>query len=201
LSEVKKITRPETPSSTLPRGMDLLIKKYFDDHRAKNKLPPELEGKVRGKLISGEIIKKWRTTNKNSEPYFYDKNLNAILFGGLDECLVDGQYYIPADYKTYGFNLKENSTSFYQTQLDCYTLLLEANGFKHLNLAYLIYYLLQNVKKGGNVKFQIEVKEIKTDPQRAKKIFTQAVTTLRGPKPHPHNNCKFCAWAKNYFTI
>lgn len=135
LHMVKKIHRPKEPSSTLPRGMDSLIKRYFDEYRALDKLPPELEGKVQGKLLSDQkLLNEWRKINQNSSPRFFDKKLNAYLFGGLDECFVDGDYYIPADYKTRGFGLKDYSLSYYQTQLDCYTFLLEAEGYKHLFL-------------------------------------------------------------------
>jgi hypothetical protein len=200
LSEVEKIHRPEGISSTLPRGMDLLIKRYFDKYRALGKLPPEIEGKLRGRLIGQEILNKWRTTNKNSEPSYYDEKLDAVLFGGLDECLIEDEYYIPADYKTYGFELKENSHSFYQSQLDAYTLMLEANGYKHLNLAYLIYYIPQEIKEDGVVQFKIEVVEVKTEPERARKIFESAVALLRGSKPNSHSECEYCSWAEEYLN-
>ncbi|GIW65536.1 MAG: hypothetical protein KatS3mg094_055 [Candidatus Parcubacteria bacterium] len=199
LSEVEKVHRPEGISSTLPRGMDLLIKKYFDKYRALGKLPPEIEGKVRGKLINESILKKWRTTHKYSEPFYYNERLDAVLFGGLDECLVDDEYYIPTDYKTYGFELKENSHSFHQLQLDAYTLMLQANGYKHLNLAYLIYYIPQEIKENGVIKFKVEVVEVKTNPENAKMIFESAINLLRGPKPKSHSECEYCSWTNEFF--
>lgn len=202
LSEVKGIHRPEIPSSTLPRGMDKLIKEYFDRYRQKNLLPPEIEGKVRGKLISDQfLLGQWRSNFKDTHPRYFDKNLNAVLFGALDECLVDGQYYIPVDYKTRGFDLKADSLSYYQTQLDCYTLLLEAEGLKHLFFGYLIYYIPLQVKEDGIVKFKIEVKKLETNPQRAKKTFEEAVKLLRGPKPSFHSDCKFCCWGNDFLNL
>ncbi len=199
LQEIKGIYRPEGPKSTLPSGMDLLIKKYFDKYRFLNKLPPEIEGNVQGGLISDQkILNQWRSTYKNSQPQYFDQEFNAVLFGALDECLVDGDYYIPVDYKTRGFNLKEDSLSYYQTQLDCYTLLLEANGYKHLSFGYLIYYIPETVKENGLVKFKIEVYKIETDPKRAIEIFRQAVKLLRQPAPKPNSSCQFCSWG-NYF--
>ncbi|GAH40896.1 unnamed protein product, partial [marine sediment metagenome] len=32
--------------------MDLVIKKYFDKYRLNNELPPEVQGKVTGKLFA-----------------------------------------------------------------------------------------------------------------------------------------------------
>lgn len=200
LDVVEGVRRPEGPSSTLPRGMDLLIKRYFDKYRALDQLPPEIEGKVKGKLVKGHILREWRKTYKEIEPYYYDEKLNAVLYGGLDECFVEGEYYIPADYKTYGFNLKENSSSFYQLQLDTYIFLLEASGYKHLNLAYLIYYIPKEIKNEGVVQFKIEVVEIKTNPENAKRIFESAVNLLRGPRPKAHVKCQYCSWASYHIN-
>lgn len=202
LSVIKKIPRPETPTSTLPRGMDDLIKKYFDRYRKLGKLPPEIEGKVQGKLLPDQkLLNEWRKISKNSQPHFFDKNLNACLFGGLDECFLDGNYYIPVDYKTRGFNLKENSLSYYQTQLDCYTFLLEANGYKHLSFGYLIYYIPTEVKEKGQVKFSVEPYKIETNSQRGYQIFKEAVECLKGPKPQAHRDCKFCSWRNDFENL
>jgi len=202
LSEVKKIHRPEGPQSTLPRGMDLLIKKYFDKYREQDKLPPEIDGKVQGKLISdSNLLKQWRSNFRNSEPKYFDKELNAVLFGALDECLIDGEYYIPVDYKTRGFDLKPDSLSYYQTQLDCYTLLIEANGLKHLSFGYLIYYIPEEVGENGIVKFKIEPRKMETNTKRAKEIFREAVQLINGPQPKSHSNCKFCSWGDDFSNL
>ena len=201
LHMVKGIRRPETPGSTLPRGMDDLIKVYFDKYRKLGKLPPEIEGKVKGMLLPDQdLLNEWRKTSKNSSPRFFDKKLNAYLFGGLDECFVEGDYYIPVDYKTRGYDLKENSTSFFQTQLDTYTFLLEAEGFKTLKFAYLIYYIPYEVKEKGETSFRVEVHKIETDPARAYKIFKQAAACLRATIPKAHPKCKFCRWGEKVYT-
>jgi hypothetical protein len=208
LQEVKGIHRPEGPKSTLPSGMDLLIKKYFDKYRAMGKMPPEIEGKVQGKLLADQdLLKKWRFWGTGLK--FEDKKLNAVLYGALDECFVEsdsssdsGQvFYIPVDYKTRGFALKEDSFSYYQTQLDCYTLLLESAGYKHLSFGYLIYYIPEIVEENGIVKFRIDLQKIETDPQRGYKIFSQAVECLRGPQPLSHSECKFCSWGNDFVNF
>lgn len=202
LHMVKGIHRPEGPSSTLPRGMDNLIKKYFDRYRELRKLPPEIEGKVEGELLPDQnLLNEWRKITKNSSPRFFDKELNACLFGGLDECFVEKDYFIPVDYKTRGYDLKEDSLSYYQTQLDCYTLLLKAEGYKASSFGYLIYYIPIEVKENGATDFRVEVHKIKTDPQRGYEIFKQAVECLRGPKPPSHSQCKFCSWGNDFINF
>jgi len=186
--------------SSLPSGMDLLIKDYFDKYRAKGELPPGLRGKVEGKLLDNqELLNRWR--NRGGGLYYKDKELDAVLLGLLDECFVDNGFYIPVDYKTRGFALKEDSEKYYQNQLNCYTLLLEENGFKHLSFGYLIFYIPKEIREDGIVKFSIEPIKVKTDPQEARKVFHEAVELLRGPVPASHSECEFCSWSNNWLSF
>uniref|UniRef100_A0A7V5Y0B5 PD-(D/E)XK endonuclease-like domain-containing protein n=1 Tax=candidate division WOR-3 bacterium TaxID=2052148 RepID=A0A7V5Y0B5_UNCW3 len=198
LAEKEKIERPRGPTATLPQSMDKLIKNYFDYYRGRGELPPEIAGKIKGKLIAQEILDDWRKNSKNSKPRYFNKEANAFLFGALDECLiVDDKYYIPVDYKTYGYNLKENSFAHYQLQLDCYTLMLEGEGLTHLNIAYLIYYIPEKIEENNLIRFKIEIREVKTNPEKAKDIFLKAIEILRNPNPPaPSPECKFCHWRK-----
>lgn len=193
LQEIKKIKRPEGPTSTLPRGMDYLIKDYFDKFRAISKLPPEIEKNTKGLPMSNQkLLNLWR--NWRSGLRYYDKEINAELGGALDECFTFGEHYIPVDYKTRGFALKPDSLSYYQTQLDCYTMLLEKNGCKHLSFGYLIYYIPQKIENNGMVKFSVEAKEMITDPKRAYQVFKSAVALLRETEPKLNKQCGFCNW-------
>ena len=202
LEEVKEIHRPKGPFSSLPSGMDLLIKKYFDKYRVKEEMPPEIEGKVQGKLLQDQsLLGQWRKPYKDTHPQCFDKEDKAVLFGALDECFIDGEFYIPVDYKTRGFGLKEDSLSYYQTQLDCYTLMLEAEGYKHLSFGYLIYYIPEEVKEQGMVKFSVEAKKLTTSPKRGREIFRRAVKLLRGAKPASHSGCKFCSWGNDFINF
>jgi len=200
LQEVKGIHRPETPSSTLPRGMDLLIKNYFDEWREQGKLPPEIEGKVEGiPLADTELLKKWRYWKTG--PKYVDEKNRFILQGALDECFVEGNYFIPVDYKTRGFDLKEDSLKYYQLQLDCYTLMLEAEGYKTKRFAYLVYYIPQKIYSDGNVKFSVEVYRVTTNPENALKVAREATNLLRGFPPLSHSKCKFCSWGNEFLKL
>lgn len=196
--EIKGIHRPEGIFPSLPGGMDGVIKKYFDIYREKGELPPELRKDLNGKLLPDKaLMTKWR--NWRTGLKYEDRDYNAILYGALDDCLIDPSgAYVPLDYKTRGYDLKEDSHEFYQTQLDCYTLMLGANGFEHKSLAYLIYYIPESVRENGEVKFKVQVKEVKTDPQRALDVLHQAVELLRGPQPQLHTTCKYCSWGNDF---
>lgn len=192
LENIKGIFRPDGAFPSLPSGMDLAIKAYFDRFRKEGKLPPEMEGKVVGKLLGDEgLITKMRDWKTFS---FEDRKMGVIFRGALDECLVHENSYIPVDFKTRGFELDEASVSRYQNQLDCYALLLDKNGFKQPGFAYLVYYIVKEVGENGTVKFDIRVVKIDTDSQRAMGLLRKAVEVLNGPMPEPSDECDFCKW-------
>ncbi len=176
--------------------MDLVIKKYFDNFRGF--LPPEIDRKVEGKLIPDlELMNRWRNWRTGLE--YADKKLDAVLFGALDECLIDEDgYYIPLDYKTKGSAPKEgDSEKYYQTQLDTYAFLLNENGYKTKNFAYLVYYFPKEVKENGVVNFEVTPIKVMTDLKRAKKTFEDSVLLLQGPIPTRHSLCEYCLWLGN----
>ena len=189
----KKVYRPRGIFPSLPGGMDRIFKEYFDKYRGS--LPPELVGKVDGKLVEDlELMEKWR--NWRTGPQYQDEKLGAVLFGALDDCLVDDQgKYIVLDYKTRGSApRKGQSEKYYQTQLDTYSLMLDSNGYKAGDFGYLIYYYPKQVLKEGVIEFNIKIVKVGTDIDRAKKTFTEAVELLKGPVPKKHSSCEHCNW-------
>lgn len=193
LEKREKIRRPRGIFPSLPGGMDLAIKAYFDGYRAKGELPPELRGRVRGKLFEDmKLLDVWRSW-KLTDLHHADSSLNAVLSGALDDCLVDDGLHIPLDYKTRGFELKEDSTGYYQTQLDSYCLILESSGFGTAGIAYLVYYWPKEVGENGMVRFHVQPMEVKTDSAAAKRLFEDAVNLLRFDiPPNPSAECEYC---------
>lgn len=188
----KNIHSPRGIFPSLPSGMDAVIKRYYDTYREKGALPPEIEGKVDGKLFKDSLLKKWRSNWEGLK--YFDKQLNVELKGILDDCLVDGDIFIPLDYKTRGFELKEDSTSYYQHQLDIYCYLLSKNGYKVANHAYLIYYYPRLVKENGVVDFEVLPKRVETSIENAEKTVKDAMACLRGSEPQRHTECEYCSW-------
>ncbi len=191
----EKVQRPRGIFPSLPGGMDLVIKKYFDHYRGD--LPPEIEGKVIGKLLPDlALMEKWRNWRTGLE--YSDKDLDATLFEALDDCLVDGDFYIPLDYKTKGSAPKDgDSEKYYQTQLDAYSFLLNSNGYKTRNFAHLVYYYPDEVTKNGIVRFNVTPIKVGTDLKRAEKTFRDAVGLLKSSIPKNHTGCEYCSWASD----
>jgi len=201
LEQVQGIHRPRGIFPSLPGGMDNLIKKYFDKYRLQGKLPPEIDGKVDGVLLADlELLNKWRSWRTGL--VYKDVETGAILSGALDDLLVNPgkQVYMPFDYKTRGYDLKEDSSSFYQNQLNCYSLMLEANGMKSAGFGYLCYYIPKDVAEGGQVRFEITVKKMDVNPESAKKVFENALELLKNPMPKSHSVCEYCSWGNDFIT-
>lgn len=188
----RKVSRPRGIFPSLPGGMDIVIKEYFDAYRGK--LPPELEGKIKGKLMPDlALLEKWRNWRTGLE--YYDKGLGAVLFGALDDCLIEGGLYIPLDYKTKGSAPGDgDGEKYYQTQLDAYALMLSANGYKTADFAYLVYYYPAKVGENGAVKFDIKPCKVGVNIERVKKLFAEAVGALAGAIPKAAHACEYCAW-------
>jgi len=192
LEKNRAIKRPRGIFPSLPGGMDVVIKKYFDSYRLKDKLPPEIEGMVTGKLFPDIImLEKWRSW-KNTNLCYEDKSIAVCLSGALDDCLIENNLYIPLDYKTRGYELREDPGKYYQIQLDCYCLMLKASGYEIMDIAYLLYYWPLKVSEDGVVKFHVELIKIRTNIESAKKIVKDAAFLLYSPMPEPSPDCEYC---------
>lgn len=187
----KNHRRPAGIFPSLPGGMDLVIKDYFDKYRGS--LPPEIVGKVRGVLYSDQekmdLWRNWRTSLKLTMD-------GSLLFGAFDDVLVDNGLFIPLDYKTRGSEPKEGTNDFYEHQLDLYGLLMDSNGYKTCGEAYLVYYFPKEVLKNGVVRFEVVPKKVGIDIKRGEKLFKDAVELLNGPEPKSHLECEYCNYLK-----
>lgn len=181
----KGIKRPSGIFPSLPGGMDGILKVYFDEYRGTDKLPPIIEGRLEGKLL-----------NPLPKSLFYkDDESQAVLWGKLDDALdLGGGKYAPLDHKTRGYPPKEEILPAYQLQMDVYDLLMEENQLPTKHLAYLVYYYPTPGQLHNNFPFEVVIKPVNTDPQRARKVFEDAVKLLRSKMPTSSKTCGYCAW-------
>ncbi len=182
----KGIKRPGPPVATITSGLDKVIKEYFNQFRKKNILPPFLAGKLPGKLMTN--------LPKNGWFEFVDEKCDAKLGGYMDECIeLEENLYAVLDHKTRG-TAPESVHKAYQLQMDVYTFLLEKNNFPTQKKAYLVYYIPQKIISSGDFQFEAVIKEIATNPQRAKDVFYKAIELLKGFLPSINQDCGFCQW-------
>lgn len=174
----KGIKRPDTPVATIANGLDRVIKNYMNKYRPN--IPPWLKGKVPGKLI--EFLPKTLTHEYKG----------ILLKGMLDECLVmeDG-IHAALDHKTKGFEVKEVHHA-HQLQMDAYTYLLEKNGHPTGNTAFLVHYIPTFGELHNGIPFKLDIRKLKTNPERIPKLLDEIIETLDGKMPAPAKDCNYC---------
>ncbi|RMD66965.1 hypothetical protein D6817_02875 [Candidatus Pacearchaeota archaeon] len=183
--------RPEGIFSSLPAGMDRILKRHFDNFRDNNLLPPELqkEKECRGMSLfpDKELLTKWRNNRQGLSWQDSDGN---ILRGAIDNLLVHKNKLVVLDYKTRGYELKENTHEHYQLQLDVYNFLLRKNGYPTENFAFLLFYVPSEVRSDGAVVFKTTLKKMQVDARRAEKVWQAALRFLAGECPR--EVCEWC---------
>ena len=102
--------RPTYGFPTLPGGIDKILKKYYDEFRTQNLLPPEISTHPKYKTLKPFYNQtklteyrrsRWRKAKIEEQGLVYkDENLRSILHGGIDELLetADGKLVV-LDYK------------------------------------------------------------------------------------------------------
>lgn len=191
LEQNKIWKRPFGIFPSLPSGMDRILKKHFDSFRDKGKLPPELKENKECEGMSlfsdKELLNIWRDSRQGLR---YIDGEGNLLFGAIDNILVKDNKLIVLDYKTRGYELKDNTHEHYQDQLDIYTLLLKKNNHQTEDFGFLLFYIPNKVLETGEVLFDTKLVKMKVYPYNAEKIFDIAIKLLKGSCPE--NRCEWC---------
>lgn len=198
LDKKQAIRRPQPYPYALNMAVDHLLKKEFDIYRSKDELHPLLkENNIQAKLFSNQqLLNQWRSNFSGIR--YYDKELDATLFGAVDDVLeFPDNKLAPLDYKSTGSSAA-NVYDRFQLQMDIYTYLLEKNGFVTPKKGYLAFYIVE--KENGfkdRLPFKKELQEIDTDPEDIPELFKEAVAIIRRPAMPPHSeDCKYGQWLK-----
>lgn len=183
--------RPIGIFPSLPSGMDRILKKHFDIFRDKGELPPELKENEECKgmsLFSDKgLLDSWRDRKIGLK---FADNEGNILIGMIDNVLVKDSKLVVLDYKTRGYELKDNSHEYYQDQLDIYTLLLKKNNHETEDFGFLLFYIPNKVLETGEVLFDTKLVKMKVYPFNAQKLFDIAIKLLKGKCPE--DRCEWC---------
>jgi len=202
LEKVKHIPRPSCVFPSLPSGVDRVLKRYFDEHRAKGTLPEGLKGKFHGRLY-GDIknLKVWRNSMRGLR--FRDEETGIMLIGAIDDLFVtNNNLYAPIDFKTRGFPRNENTHKFYRLQMDLYSFLLKKNALPPADFAILIFYhpvSIGDMHENNNkcsITFCYDTVKLPTNYHEGEKIFMEAIDCLFGDEPEPSEECRWCKWVE-----
>jgi CRISPR/Cas system-associated exonuclease Cas4 (RecB family) len=197
------VKRPPPYPYALNSAVDALLKDEFDTYRAKNLPHPMLkDNNINARLFPNQnLLNQWR--NNFAGIRFFDPDLQATLFGAVDDVLeFEDKKIAPLDYKSTG-STAANVYDRFQLQLDTYTFLMEKNGFKTPRKGYLAFYIVD--KSRGfidRLPFRKEMVQIDTNPSDIYEIFKDAVNCLKQSSPPPHSSdCRFGAWLKGAKTF
>lgn len=182
------LKRPERPVATIASGLDRVIKEYFDRYRDQGVLPPLVAGKLPGRLApAGPRRLTWR-----------DETNKLVITGILDEVLeLPDQVMAPLDHKTRG-RATDDIHPAYQTQLDAYTLLLQGQGLRTAGVGFLAYYIPQPGVLHDGFPFAVDVKEVRTSPERAAELAKRGAALIRQTAaPPPTPTCAFCRYLQD----
>ena len=193
LSVNKKIERPKAPFPSLPSGMDLAIKRYFDSYRAKKSLPPELK-ELDVRLYDCPQFKTWRNNRIGIQ---WKDHSGHVLRGAIDDLLVTPEKkLVVLDYKTRGFKVKEDTTQYYEFQLNTYKFLLESTGLSVENYGYLLFFYPDKISLRGTFSFHRDLRNVPLNTQGIQDTFVQALTVLALEcPPRASQKCEYCSWS------
>ena len=188
--------RPRGIFPSLPDGMDNVFKKYFDDYRSRGEMPPEIEGKIDGTLFTDvRQLSKWRDFN------FGRGGISALvpeyemtLSGAIDDLVVapDGRF-VPFDFKTRGYPLKDDTHEHYRTQLDLYGLLFERNSMPVAGYGYLLFFWPASYDM-GSAHFNTQLIKMDVSPSRGLSALERVRAIAGGEKPPAHATCEYCLY-------
>jgi CRISPR/Cas system-associated exonuclease Cas4 (RecB family) len=187
------VKRPPPYAYALNSAVDDLLKEEFDTYRFKNLPHPLLlDHGIKAHLFSNQkLLNQWR--NNLAGIRYFDEELQATLFGALDDVLeFDDGKIAPLDYKSTS-STAEKVYDRFQLQLDTYTFLMEKNGYQVARKGYLAFYIVDK-NKGfiDRLPFRKEIIEIDTNPLDIYEIFKDAVVVLKKETPPEHSSdCQF----------
>lgn len=195
LNKHKVWSRPDSPFPQLPNGMDRVLKAHFDKFMKRGELPPEIKEHDHTKALklfdNEELLTTWRSNFKGIR---YEDEQGNILFGAVDNILVNGSKLIILDYKTKGHPIKDEGEACnpYQNQIDFYNFLLRKNGYETENYAFLLFYYPDRVLETGEVVFNTLLAKRQINVKNAETLFNKAINLLQSECPS-----KTCEWCEN----
>ena len=167
--------------------VDRLIQKETSNYAGKGKpvwVLPGLEGMI------SQGSKRFKTQGDN-----------WAMHGIVDDLIVDKNGLITiVDFKTATVYSQQKAEKYYQLQLDCYKLLLEANNLRVSDTAYLIFTIPQSFSgvsrtNNFNMNFKVAPVPLSVDVHRARDAIERALKICALKEAPPANlACEFCRY-------
>lgn len=216
LESHKIVERPRGIFSSLPNAIDLILKNWIDSFRGS--IPPILETKIIGSILYDDIaaLKRWRNWRSGLK---FEIEPGFEFIGAIDDVLIDStKKIIPLDFKTTGKEPDSGyGAKYYKTQLECYALMFQKNGYEinEAGKGKLIFLYpksfstrVQSATSEGVVSRLLElgiectVQDIDLNLDAAEENIKRAVSILKSTKvPDSNPECQFCNYGNSITNI
>lgn len=196
------ISRPSLPAFSLNNAVDTLLKKEFDEHRARGSAHPLMMAYgIDAVPYNHERLDEWRSSLTAGVKYL-DEETNLLIRGGVDDVWINrgGELHV-VDYKATSKNgpvsIEGQYQKGYKRQVEIYQWLFEKNGFKVSDTAYFVYCNGRADKNAfdGKLEFDVEVIPYKGDTSWIPDTLKKIKETLIGDFiPMASQDCEYCAY-------
>lgn len=196
------VGRPAGFPFNLNSAVDELLKREFDDYRAKGKTHPLMaEAGINAVPHTHPELETWRSNFKGVRTLHERTNLE--LFGAIDDLWrdLDSDELIVADYKSTSkateVTIDEPWQISYKRQLEFYQWLLRAQGYKVSRRGWFVYCNGRRDLPAFNrrIEFTIRLLPYDGDDSWVDETLMAIHTVLTAPKPpKQREGCEYCSY-------
>ncbi|NUM87561.1 MAG: PD-(D/E)XK nuclease family protein [Bdellovibrionales bacterium] len=204
------IPRPSTPPFTLNSAVDSLLKKEFDQYRARQEAHPLFqEVGLEAIPFAHPQMDHWRDALRGGIEHTLE-DIGITLSGGVDDVWAkpDGDLLL-VDYKA---TAKDSPVSAldsewheaYKRQIEIYQWLFRRNGFRVSPTAYFLYCTARvgAPRFDRHLEFDLRLIPHRGDDSWVEDALRRAHACLSSDTPPPHNGqCEYCLYALEMRTV
>ena len=190
-------------------AVDELLKKEFDQYRAKGKPHPYMKSVDRNLIpYQHEMLNEWRENFKGVQ-YLHEET-NFLLTGAVDDLWfdLDSEEVVVVDYKATSKNsdvtIDADWQQGYRRQMDFYQWLLRKNNLKVSDIGYFVYCNgdKQQPVFDNKVHFDVSVLEYKGDDSWIEGILVEIKKLLdQNSVPDYTEKCDYCNYIKDTESV
>lgn len=197
------VAKPDTPSFQLNKAVDELVKREFDEYRAKGEPHPIMKAaKIDAVPFAHAELDTWRDPFKGIR--HHHKETNFMVFGGIDDVWQrpDGELIVldyKATWKAEQVTLDDEWKDGWKRQLEVYQWLFRKNGFRVSNLGYFISFnaIVDEKAFNNQLRFTPTLLPYEGNDSWIEPTLREARDLLAADKiPDPHPDCDYCAYRK-----
>lgn len=198
------VSRPSMPAFSLNNAVDILMKKEFDIHRAKQTTHSLMKTYgINAVPFDHEDMDHWRDALRGGVTYNVP-GTNLTITGGLDDIWVDEDgKLIVVDYKATAtdkeISLEDKWKQNYKRQVELYQWLLRKNNFTVSDMAYFVFCNGTTDREAfdGKLEFDVKILPYEGDDSWVESTVKAAHACLMNDQAPPAGGeCEYCAYRK-----